>query len=66
MFPFNTGASVVVLWVVTCCSLVNGYQCCGGTYWLHLQGRRLKKLCQNLKVYKQHGGGVLMKMDDLL
>jgi hypothetical protein len=36
-----------VFWDVTQCSLVDNYECFGGTWWLHHQGIRLGNAGQN-------------------
>jgi hypothetical protein len=34
---------IIVLWDVMACSVLEVYQCFGGTYCLHLQGQRLSQ-----------------------
>jgi hypothetical protein len=40
--------SIVVLWIVTPCSLLGGHQRFVGTYYLHIQGYIPSKICQPL------------------
>jgi hypothetical protein len=54
MSPLNVSLQVEVLWVVTPCSDVVGYQPLGGGLWLHAPGDGVSTVLRNVGILPHH------------